>query len=290
VATAITQHTLSNRAGNAPALSYLTADPTGRALGVVGIIHGYADHAERYSHVIDALTTEGYACIALDLRGHGRSEGERGYCSDFREFLEDASELRRMVTEKQRALAKDGTRAPTAFLFGHSFGGLVATYSVLEEQGPWDGLMLSGPFFGLAFEAPAVKKIAAKILGHLVPKLSLASGLGGKDVTHDPVKAEGYDRDPLVFKKANARWFIEISAAQARLETQIANLKLPLFVGFGGADHVAHLETARTRVSAAGSKPKTFRAYDGLFHEILNEPSWREVLEDYLGFMRSVRS
>ncbi|MDF2698083.1 MAG: Lysophospholipase [Labilithrix sp.] len=262
---------LSKRVRSGPDLYYASAMPPSGAKAVLGIIHGYADHGARYRHVMGALAEHGIGSIAIDLRGHGRALGPRGLCNRFDEFLDDARELRRLIDER----AKD---VPT-FLFGHSFGGLVATSSILESAGRFKGLVLSAPFFGLALEVPRVKVLAGKVASRVYPKLGLPSGLAGKDMTHDPDKARAYDDDPLVFKNATARWFTETVDAQERALSSASRLTLPLYMTFGTGDKVASINAAKRLFAAAGSADKTWDAREGLYHEVLNEPSWKDLVE-----------
>jgi alpha-beta hydrolase superfamily lysophospholipase len=262
---------LTNRARPGPSLYYASAMPTGGAKAVLAVIHGYADHGARYAHVMGALAEHGIGSVAIDLRGHGRAQGPRGFCTRFDEFLDDARELRRLVDARAKG-------AP-ALLFGHSFGGLVAALSALEDPAPWKGLVLSAPFFGLGLEVPRIKLLAGKVASRLYPKLGLPSGLAGKDMTHDPAKAKDYDSDPLVFKNATARWFTEATAAQQRALSSASRLTMPLYMTFGTADKVASLSTAKRFFDAAGSADKTWDPREGLFHEVLNEPSWKEIVD-----------
>jgi len=260
-----------NRTGSAPSLYYASAMPTGGAKAVLAIIHGYADHGARYAHVMGALAEHGIGSVAIDLRGHGRAQGTRGFCNRFDEFLDDARELRRLVSDRAKG-------APT-LLFGHSFGGLVATMSALDDPSRWKGLVLTAPFFGLGLEVPAIKLAAGKLASRVYPKLGLPSGLEGKDMTHDAAKAKLYDADPLVFKNATARWFTETTKAQATALAQAGKLTMPLFMTFGTADKVASMPTAKRFYEAAGSSDKTWDPREGLFHEVLNEPSWKDIVE-----------
>ncbi len=258
------------RAGSAPSLYYATAMPKGGAKAVLAMIHGYADHGARYAHVMGALAEHGIGSVAIDLRGHGRAQGPRGFCTRFEEFIDDARELRRLARERANG-------APT-FLFGHSFGGLVASMSALSDSSSCKGLVLSAPFFGLALEVPAMKIAAGKIASRVYPKLGLPSGLAGKDMTHDEKMARDYDADPLIFKNATARWFTETVDAQRRALAAASRLTMPVHVTFGTADKVASLAAARRWFDAIGSSDKTWDTREGLFHEVLNEPSWKEVL------------
>ena len=258
-----------------PDLYFASAMPTEGLKAVLGLIHGYADHGARYRHVMGALAEHGIGSVAIDLRGHGRALGRRGYCDHFDEFLDDARDLRRLVEDKAK---REGDKSPT-FLFGHSFGGLVAASSVLESEGTLSGLILSAPFFGLALDVPRAKILAGKVASRVYPKLGLPTGLFGKDMTHDAGKAREYDDDPLVFKNATARWFTETSDAQDRALANASRLALPLFTTFGTADRVASMAAAKRFFVAAGSGDKTWDARDGLFHEVLNEPSWKDLAE-----------
>ena len=138
-------------------------------------------------------------------------------------------------------------------------------------------MLLSGPFFGLALEVPALKVLAGKIASRVLPKLGLPSGLSGRDLTHDAAHARAYDEDPLVFKQAKARWFTEAQQAQIDVLARAGTLSVPLYEMFGMADKVASPKAGKAFFDAAGHEDKTWVPKEGLFHEILNEPSYRET-------------
>lgn len=264
---------VTTRVRRGPSLYYASAMPGGPSVpkAILGIIPGYADHGARYRHVMGALAEHGIGSVAIDLRGHGRAAGARGYCERFDEFLDDAREL--------RALLEARAKGSKIFLFGHSFGGVVATLSTLDEPKPLAGLVLSAPFFGLALEVPKVKVTAGKIASRIYPKLSLPTGLAGPQMTHDAARARDYDSDPLVFKNATARWFTEVTRAQEQSIARAPSLTLPLYMVFGSSDPVASFATGKRFFDAAGSSDKTWSPREGLFHEVLNEPSWKDIAE-----------
>lgn len=262
-------------AGDNPPLYFHATMPKGDVKAMVGIIHGYADHGARYAHVMGALAEHGIGSVAIDLRGHGRAGGARGFCLRFDEFHDDVRELRTLV--EARAQQRD-KRSPM-FLFGHSFGGLVASSVVIRDSKPWRGLILSGPYFGTALAVPAVKEFAGRIASRVLPRLGVPMGLTGAMCTHDEAKAREYDNDPLSFKNATARWFTEATAEQKRVLENASRLSLPLYVTFGSADPIASMAAAKRVFDAAGSADKTWDPREGLFHEVLNEPSWKEIVE-----------
>lgn len=259
---------LTERVVHGPALHYVSFLPDAPK-AFVGLLHGYADHAARYAHVQQAWAERGIASVALDMRGHGRAEGRRGYCARFEEFLDDARELERLVADRAGAAPR--------FLVGHSFGGLVAASVALADPKPWKGLVLSSPYFGLALAVPGAKLFAAKIASAILPTLAVPSGLTGKDLTHDAARGRLYDEDPLVFKKATTRWFVEAKRAQATALAAAHSLALPLYVLFGEADPVAAMSAGKAFYESAGSKDKTWDGRPGLLHETLNEPEWPAI-------------
>ena len=261
-----------------PALYSYSALPDGgseRPKAVVALLHGYGEYAARYERVMDAWAERGIATVAIDMRGHGRAQGKRGFCERFDEFLDDALELERLASE----------RNVPAFLFGHSFGGLVAASAALARPSPWKAVVLSGPLFGIAMQIPSIKRFAGKIASRLVPGLALPNGIRSTDVTHDTALAALYDKDPLVFHIATARWFTEVQAAQERAFARAATLTLPLYVVMGTQDRIASYEKARLFFDAAGATDKTWDKRDGLFHEVLSEPEWPTIADNIADFV-----
>jgi alpha-beta hydrolase superfamily lysophospholipase len=262
---------LARRKTGGPMLYFNVTLPEGAPQVVVGLLHGYAEYGARYAHVADAWAERGIATVAIDMRGHGHAEGPRGACLRFAEYLDDVAEL--------GALIEDRLPGVPRVLFGHSFGGLVASTAVLANPAPWRALVLSSPFFGVALPVPSVQRGLGKIVSKLAPQVGMPSGLKGKDVTHDPARARAYDEDPLIFPKANVRWFNEAEAAQAAAIDRARGLVMPLYLFIGTADKIVKVDRARAFFDAAGSADKTWAPQVGLFHETLNEVAWRPIAD-----------
>jgi alpha-beta hydrolase superfamily lysophospholipase len=262
---------INRRPGGRPALYYYARSPDAAAAATVAIVHGYGEYGGRYEHVMDAWAARGIASLAVDLRGHGRAQGRRGYCSHFDEYVDDVADFVRFVEER-------APRDPL-FLFGHSFGGLVSTCSVLRDHGLWRGLLLSAPYFGRALQVPTVKILAGKVTSVMVPTFALPTGFHGADVTRDAERARILDADPLCFDFATARWFTETELAQTRALAKAPSVMLPLYLVMGTADRIARLQTAREFFDAVGATDKTLDVRPGFFHEVLNEPEWTRVAD-----------
>ena len=104
-------------------------------------------------------------------------------------------------------------------------------------------------------------------------------------MTRDPERAAAYDADPLVFKHATARWFRETQLAQERALARAGELRLPLYMTFGTKDHVAKASAAKTFYDRAASTDKRWEERVGAFHEVLNEPDWKELADHIAEWM-----
>lgn len=247
--------------------------------GWVAIVHGYGEHSGRYEAFARWLNARGWSVASCDLRGHGRSPGPRGHIQSFGEYLQDLAALHAFAAHQ----AGDGP----VFLLGHSLGGLIALRYVQETGAELAGLVLSAPFLELALPTPRWKLILAPALSQLWPTFSTPSGLRGELASRDPEVASAYDGDPLVFKRATARWFAEVLREQENALAAAPRLRLPLLVLHGDADRVARPSASRRLVAQAGSPDRTLSVYGGFRHELLNELGKERAWEDVAAWLES---
>lgn len=228
----------------------------------VALVHGYAEHARRYAHVAKVFNEAGISVVALDLRGHGRSQGARGHVERFEDYHQDVDVL----------LAKADEGRPL-FMLGHSMGGLLTADYLLSGKGQAvRGAILSSPYLGLALEVGGLKLGAARLLSRALPKVSMPSGLKGEDLTRDPEMVKIHDEDDLNFPTANARWFTESSAAMERVHSQASQLAKPLLLLYAGSDRVASADATDRFAAQLTVADREVERLGGFYHEILNEP------------------
>ena len=249
--------------------------PSPAPRGRVVLVHGYAEHVGRYPHVIEALTEAGYDCHALDLRGHGRSEGVRGHVLRFQDYLDD---LDLFVAElPQNALPR--------FLVGHSLGGLLSLRYVLDRPETFAALAVSSPYLHLATDVHFLTEAVATAASHLAPTLLTKSPIEAKALSHDPAMVQAYIDDPLVFKTFNARWFFQARKAQEEVLERAGEIRLPVLMMLGSADPIADPERGRQIFPSLGSPDKTLKVYDGFLHEIFNEVGRERVIQDLVEWL-----
>lgn len=253
--------------------------PEGDPKGMIALIHGQAEHSQRYDHVGAALADVGYGLHMADLRGHGHSPGARGHIMAWSEYLCDAVALMQQ--------ARDIAPGAVHFLAGHSLGGLIALGVAVDNPSGYAGVVVSAPAFRMAFEPPAWKATAGRLLSGLLPTLSMSNELNISDLSHDRTIVDAYDADPLVHGKVTARFFTEYLAAGESTLAAASNLRLPLLILHSSADAIASAAASREFYEHAGSEDKTIKIYDGLFHEIYNEaePDRSRVLADLITWL-----
>lgn len=255
--------------------------PDAEVLGVLVIAHGLAEHGGRYSHVADRLTSAGYAVYAPDHRGHGRSSGRR---ANINRMSELAADLRQVI----EMASKHHPDRPV-FLHGHSMGGLLALDCVITHRSyaqgeALRGLTLSGPAVNIAVGSSA-ERTAGKVLSAVMPNLGILT-LDPALVSRDPAVVTAYNADPLVYHgKVLARTGAEMLAASERVTSLMSTVELPVLVMHGTEDGLAAVSSAETIADAVTSTDVTVRLYDGLYHEIFNEPEQDQVLDDFLAWL-----
>ncbi len=250
--------------------------------GAVCLVHGLGEHSGRYVHVAEAFTSLGYAVLAFDLRGHGKSGGARGHAPSNDALMADIEML--------LSQAKERFPDQPCYLYGHSLGGNLVINYVLHHKPALTGVIVTSPWLRLAFEPSKIKVKLGRLVNRVWPSLSQPSGLITRDLSRDPLVVEKYIQDPFIHNRITVRLFTELFDAGEWALQHAGEWKLPLLLMHGSADRITSPEASQLFVSKvcnngnfskSGLVPCTFRLWEGLFHEIHNEPQQREVF-DYI--------
>jgi alpha-beta hydrolase superfamily lysophospholipase len=238
--------------------------PDGELVAAVALVHGHNDHSGRFAHVAQALCDAGYALLAPDLRGNGRSGGPRGHSPSWEQLLDDVQQL----------LAETARRYPgkPLFLYGHSLGGALVLNGVLRRRPAVAGVIVTSPLLRTAFKPPAWKQTMGRTLYALAPGFSVPAGLNANDLSRDPEIARAYTTDPLLHDRISARLGLDF---QLQGEWSIEHAgewgaQPPLLLVHGTADHITSFDASQEFARRAGAAC-TFRAWDAGYHELQND-------------------
>ncbi|MBC7248758.1 MAG: lysophospholipase [Anaerolineae bacterium] len=249
-------------------------EPEGDPRAVLVVAHGYAEHSGRYTHVADYFVGQGYVVYALDHRGHGESAGRRGYFERFQFLVDDLDKFVTVV----RAIGGVGP----LFLVGHSMGGLLATAYTIQHPDRVDGLVLSGPWFRPSEGVSPLLQALSGVVARLFPGMGVTR-LAATAISRDPEVVACYDSDPLNYRgQVPACVCVEMLRTARQVLRDAHAITCPVLIMHGTEDKLADPAASRELYESISSQDKTLKLWDGLYHEIFNEPEKDQVL----AFMR----
>ena len=255
---------------------HLAEWPTEPPRAVIALVHGQGEHIGRYAHLAAWYNRQGVAVVGLDLQGHGRSEGRRGHVRDLDALFDDIGLL---LDETRR-------RYPQVplFLYGHSMGGNLTLHYTARRQPALHGLIATSPWIRLAFEAPALKVMAGRLLRHFLPTLSLPTGLTARFIAQDAAVVRAYETDPLVHNRLSASAGIVLLESAAWLNRYSGKFPTPLLLLHGTGDRIVSAPATREFFGRV-SGDVTHHEWPDLYHELHNEREQEAVFAYTLAWL-----
>ena len=253
-------------------------EPENKPKALVCLVHGLGEHSGRYAHVAQVFSEAGYATASFDLRGHGKSGGPRGHLPSFDAYMDDIAEFHKQALEHFPGIP--------AFLYGHSLGGILVLNYVLRRKPKFAGVISTGAGMRTSLEEQKAKVMAARVLGTLMPATILPSGLVPETISRDPQVVRAYVNDPLVHDKMSLG-FGKIMLSEIPWTFEHAHeFSLPLLIMHGKEDKLGY---PRGSEEFAGLVPEncTLKLWDGMYHEIHNEPEKDDVFAFTIDWMNS---
>ncbi len=250
--------------------------PDGKPRAVICHIHGQSDHSSRFEHVAAFFNIHHIAFFAADLIGHGKSEGKRGHVMHYAEYLETVDQLIDEASRKFPDLP--------LFVYGHSTGGQMVLQHSMQSDKNIRGYIVTSPLIRIAFEPPAWKVALAKKVRKIFPALSQPTGLDASGISRDKEVVNRYVADKMVHGKITVSAFFEIMKNGKDILLKADKLKYPILMLHGTADKITS-QPASQELASLRKDLITYKTYEGLYHEIHNEPEKEQVLNDILSWI-----
>jgi acylglycerol lipase len=259
------------------AIFFRSWHPDSQPRGVVAICHGLNSHSGEYVWAAEQLRAAGFAVYALDLRGRGKSDGERFYVEDLSDYVGDVAMLIELAEKREPG-------APV-YLFGHSAGGVVSCVYTLDNQDRIAGLICED--FAFQVPAPDIAIALVKGISHLAPHAH-ALTLHNKDFSRDPNVVKAKNADPLIADEAQpAATVAALARADERLKREFPRITLPVLILHGTADKVTRPSGSQAFYDQAGSVDKTLKFYEGHYHDLLNDVGREKVMADIIAWIET---
>jgi acylglycerol lipase len=249
--------------------------PEGQVRGVVALVHGVNSHSGYCTWAAEQFVAGGLAVYALDLRGRGKSDGERFYLEAFGDYLSDVDTLVQLAKSRESGLP--------LFLLGHSAGGVVSSVYTLEHQSELAGLICES--FAFQVYAPDFALAVVNGLSHLAPHAHVLR-LKNEDFSRDPRVVQAMNDDPLIAHEVQpTRTVAELVRADERLKKEFPLITLPVLILHGTTDKVTKPGGSKLFYDTAGSTDKTLKLYEGHAHDLLNDFDKEVVMADIRGWI-----
>ncbi|WOG89619.1 hypothetical protein DCAR_0208857 [Daucus carota subsp. sativus] len=246
---------------------------TPRLCGIVCMIHGYASESSWiFELTAVAIARAGFIVCALDLQGHGYSDGCAGHIPDIYAIVDDCIQFFDAVRGSNSTLP--------AFLYGESLGGAIAILVCLKQAGTWNGLVLSGAMCGVSKRIrpmwPLEKLLP--VAAFIAPgwRVKITKSPGSKSYKEDwkrKLVSKSPNRGRLTSSQPPAATALEFFRVCKIIERDCHELEVPLLVVHGGQDEVCDPGSARNVFKSASSTDKTFKIFEGMWHMLIGEPN-----------------
>jgi alpha-beta hydrolase superfamily lysophospholipase len=239
----------------------------------LALIHGLGEHTGRYAHVGRAMTDAGYALVGFDLRGHGKSGGARGHAASLDVYMQDIRQFSDLLVQRYPGIPH--------FLYGHSLGGLLSLSYALQYSAGLKGVMVTGAALRSSLQEQKGKIAIVKLLGGLLPAMTVQSGLDPTTISRDRKVVDAYVSDRLVHYSTSLGFGKSALSAIDLCFAQAGEFAPPLLIMHGMDDKLTYPSGSEdfARLAGKAGNDVTLKLWSGLYHELHNEPEKAEVFK-----------
>jgi len=258
-------------------LSYSRLRPQASKATLV-ILHGLNDHKGRYRQLQEELAAAGYASMAYDQRGFGRSEGRRTDVADYHDLLDDLKTL----VDLAQAEAQE-----KVVVLGHSLGGAVAAAFFIASPEAAEALVLSSP----AYDFPGLPmrlELLTRLLSRIVPRVSIRYPSVGNQRSRDPTIDIAVANDPLIFREGTPRFYREFRKMNRLVHEEASKITAPTLILQAGADKIVRPEGAKDLYRQLKHPKSKLIGYEGYYHEVFHDIGRGRVVSDLIAWLATV--
>lgn len=244
------------------------------------LVHGLAEHSGRYEPLAQLLVRRRFFVWAMDHRGHGRSGGLPADCTGLDQLVDDLRGLIRKAAEAMPHLPR--------ILIGHSLGGLIALSYAARHADEIRAVAVSSPALKLKIQTPPWKIHLVTATSRIFPTFPFQNGVDPKRLSSDPAVIEAYKRDPLIHRALTARCAVGLDRDMRDSLRWANRLRVPCLILQAGSDTICDPAASETFAQSVRGAPMTFRRYEGLSHELFNEPQRDVVIGDLIRWIEGL--
>lgn len=234
------------------------------------LVHGMGEHSLKYDYIAGMFYDKGLAFFSYDQRGHGRSDGKRGCIKKYADLLDDLRQFADIA--KVESLRED------VYLLGASAGGLTALIFAIQYGEKIKGVIASAPALRFTKPPGGIEVSLAPLLAFLFPTLTTPNRVPFEYLSHDMAAIEAQKADDLSLRIVSFRMYVEMTRVMRYAFDNASSINIPALLLHGTSDKVVDAKATKEFCDKMGSADKEIRLYDGLYHELLRETNWQEII------------
>jgi len=256
-------------------------EPEGIKKAVICMVHGLGGHSGRHIEWAHKFAEKGYVVLAVDLRGHGRSKGKRGYARAYGHLIHDVGTLIKKAHKLYLGLPR--------ILYGYSMGGNLALYYKMKRHSNVSGMIIVSPWLKLLKELPGPRLFLGKIIAAVYPKFTINSTVKKEELLSDAEEMERLSDDPYTHKKVSAGLFFGVTQAACYILKNKHKINIPLLIIHGDKDKIASWRASRKLAKNTNSRT-TLKIWEGGYHELHHDKESDKIFDYIINWMDKQRS
>ncbi|WML23890.1 alpha/beta hydrolase [Neobacillus sp. OS1-33] len=257
-------------------LFFRVIEPLSAPKAAVILVHGHGDHSGGLRNLSASLVNNEYIVYALDLRGHGKSTGKRGFIRNWDEFRGDLHAFRKLVSLDQPDLP--------LYIVGHSMGGLIALEYALDYSSGISGMIAISP--AISYEVTPFEQFGITLMGKVKPDYTINKLANTRMLLKKNSELHAkYYSDRLRHNTVTPGLGSELIQAVSRTVNQAQSIKLPLLLQYGLDDKITPPTKLRQFFHQVASTDKQLYEYALVKHRPFDGVGREKFLGDLVGWL-----
>lgn len=242
------------------------------------VLHRGHEHSGRVTNVVEGLAKPDLWFFSFDLRGHGRSPGERGWAKNFNVWVKDLNAFANFIQTEFDLPQNEMT------VVANSVGAVMTAAWVHDYAPPLKGMILAAPAFDINLYIPFALQTLRQVL-KFTDKLFVKSYVRSNLLTRDPIEAQGYDQDPLITKKIAVSVLVTLFDLSKRIISDAKAIEIPTLIFSAGSDFVVKRNAQKKFFDNLSSRYKKFVDLPKYRHAIFHDQGRADVFKQTSQFL-----
>ncbi|CDH04106.1 putative methylase with S-adenosyl-L-methionine-dependent methyltransferase domain and alpha/beta-hydrolase domain [Xenorhabdus bovienii str. oregonense] len=245
------------------------------------IFHRGHEHSGRIQHAVDGLDLPDVPMFAWDARGHGKTEGPRGYSPSMGTSIRDVDEFVRFIATQY------GIAMGNIVVIGQSVGAVLVSAWVHDYAPKIRAMILAAPAFDIKLYIPFATQ-GLQLMQKARGIFFVNSYVKARYLTHDETRIASYNSDPLITREIAVNILLDLYQTAERVVKDAAAITLPTLLFISGSDYVVNKKPQHQFYQQLNTPIKEKHVMDGFYHDTLGEKDRHLVFDKIRVFIERI--